>query len=105
MALHASVQYVTQYTPRVQKVSTPSEYLFWIVFVFYCHLQEGMVMLRCLLGIPVWRQKHQIMNYSIHEETRESHLAVPVHLRHWTVQGHFSHLIGLHGYDYLAPPY
>jgi len=61
-----------------------------------------MVMLQCGLGIPLRRQKHPMMNYTIQEETRESHLAVPVHLRDWTVQGQFSCLIGLPGCDYLA---
>jgi len=64
-----------------------------------------MVMLRCLLGIPLRRQKHQMMNYSIQDELRESHLATPVHLRHWTVQGQVWGLIGLTGGDYLAPWY
>ena len=62
-----------------------------------------MVILRCLLGIPLRRQKHEMMNYSIQEETRESDLAVPVHLQHRTVQGQFSRVIGLPGCDYLAP--
>jgi len=71
--------------------------------VFYCDLQQGMVMLGCLLGILLQCHKHQMMNHSIQEETMESDLAVPVDLRHRTVQGQFSPLIRLPGCDYLAP--
>ena len=94
-----------------------------MVFVFDCDLQQGMVMLQCLLTIPLWRQKYQMMNYSIQEETRESHLSGPVHLRHWAAQGRlprwtvqgrlhgwsalgqFLHLIGLPGSDYVMLRY